>query len=66
MEYTKDITLGVHYEKGYNEKKKSWTSNIIYAVKKHKFIMATLISAIIFISIDVILITNFFKILNLM
>lgn len=66
MEYTKDMILGVRYEKGYNERKKGWTSSIANAIKNHKIMTMTVVSAVVFISIDVVLVTNFFRILSLM
>lgn len=66
MEYTKDMILGVRYEKDYDERKKSWTSSVANTIKNHKFITTAVVSAVIFISIDVVLITNFFRILNML
>lgn len=66
MEYTKDMILGVRYEKDYDERKKGWTSSFANTIKNHKFITTAVVSAVIFISIDVVLITNFFRILNML
>lgn len=67
MEYTKDLILNVRYDEVNNTirfKTKNRTSRFLQAVIKHKLITTAVISAIIFISIDVVLITNFFRILT--
>lgn len=66
MEYTKDVILGVRYEDGYKLKSGRWTSSLINAIKNHKIITMAVISAVVFISIDVVLVTNFFRVLSLM
>lgn len=65
MEYTKDIIFKVHY--GDVPKKSTegkWTSRFLQGVKRHKLIITTVFSAIVFICIDIVLITNFFRILT--
>ncbi len=69
MEYTKDMILSVNYsdvKRGYKVKGKRWTSNIMQAIRGHKFIIATVLSGIVFIAIDVVLINNFFRIYTLL
>ena len=68
MEYTKDMIL----ERRYNEVHKvvraggtSWKSRALKMVRSHKIATATVISAVIFVSIDMVLITNFIHILSL-
>lgn len=68
MEYTKDMILGVHYDevhKVVKPKRTSYKERILKKVKSHKIATTAVISAIIFISIDVVLITNFIHILSL-
>lgn len=62
MEYTKDMILNVRYVKA-NNLEKRWTSRFIQRLKKHKLAVSTIALATIFISIDAILIMNFFNIL---
>lgn len=67
MEYTKDIIFGVHYDEVNNtlkSVKQKRTSKFLQEVKKHKLIIATVFSAVVFICIDIVLITNFFRILT--
>lgn len=65
MEYTKDMIFNVCYSEVHNVKKeKKRTSKIWKAVKKHKIMTMITFAAIIFISIDAVLVTNFFKILT--
>ncbi len=66
MEYTKDMILIVHYGEvncKVNNLKKRWTSKVIQRLKKHKLAVSTIALVSVFISIDVILIMNFFNIL---
>lgn len=68
MEYTKDMILGVHYDevhKVIRTKGTSWKDRLLKVIKTHKFATTVVISAIIFISMDVVLITNFVHILSL-
>ncbi len=62
MEYTKDMILNVRYVKA-NNLEKRWTSKIIQRLKKHKLAVSTIALVSVFISIDAILIMNFFNIL---
>lgn len=68
MEYTKDMVLGKHYKevrKVIKTKGTSWKSRALKVIKAHKIATTAVISAIIFISIDIVLITNFIQILSL-
>lgn len=65
MEYTKDMILGVHYNDVNRVTKNKGTSRVLQAIRAHKIITATVLSAVVFISIDVVLITNFFRVLSL-
>lgn len=68
MEYTKDMILGVRYSDVHGVVKNratKWTSRVLQAIRNHKIITATVLSAVVFISIDVVLITNFFRVLSL-
>lgn len=68
MEYTKDMILGKHYKevhKVVRPKGTSWKSKLLKMMKIHKIATTAVISAIIFVSIDVVLITNFIQILSL-
>lgn len=65
MEYTKDIIFKVHYDDVHKKSVKGkWTSRVLQGVNKHKLIITTVFSAIVFICIDIVLITNFFRILT--
>lgn len=66
MEYTNDMVFSVSYGEVNslpNDKKR--TSKFLQIIKKHKIMVTALFSLIVFISIDVVLITNFFKILTM-
>lgn len=68
MEYTKDMILQVRYgeiNRTLKNKKEKRTSKFLEGIQKHKLITTVVISAVIFISIDAILITNFVHILSL-
>ncbi|MCI9087866.1 MAG: hypothetical protein HFJ32_04880 [Clostridia bacterium] len=68
MEYTKDMILQVRYgeiNRTLKNKKEKRTSKFLEGIQKHKLMTTAVISAIIFISIDVMLITNFMHILSL-
>lgn len=65
MEYTKDMILGVRYNEVNRATKNKGTSRVLQAIRDHKIITATVLSAVVFISIDVVLITNFFRVLSL-
>lgn len=68
MEYTKDMILQVRYgeiNRTLKNKKEKRTSKFLEGIQKHKLITTVVISAVIFISIDAILITNFIHILSL-
>ena len=67
MEYTKDIIFGVRYDEVHNTLKTvkpKRTSRFLQLVKRHKFVIVTVLSAMAFICIDAVLITNFFRILT--
>lgn len=69
MEYTKDIIFGVRYDEVSNTLKSvkpKRTSRLFKTIKRHKLIVATVLSAIVFICIDVVLITNLFRILTVL
>ncbi len=69
MEYTKDMILNVHYGEvncKVNNLKKRWTSKALEKLKKHRLAISTIAIVAIFISIDVILIMNFFHILTML
>lgn len=69
MEYTKDMILQVHYgeiNRTLKNKKEKRTSKFLEEIQKHKLITTAVIAAIVFISIDVILVSNFVRILSLM
>ncbi len=61
MEYTKDVVLSINY----SEDKKRWTSRLANVIKSHKIMTATVFSGIVFISVDVVLVSNFFRILTM-
>lgn len=68
MEYTKDMILGKHYKEVHQvirTKRTSWQSRLLKTIRMHKIATTAVISAIIFVSIDVVLITNFIHILSL-
>lgn len=68
MEYTKDMILGGHYgevHKVVRRKRTSWSDKILKAIKAHKIATTAVVSAVIFVSIDVVLISNFIQILSL-
>lgn len=68
MEYTKDMILQVRYgeiNRTLKNEREKRTSKFLEGIQKHKLITTAVISAIIFISIDVMLITNFMHILSL-
>ena len=68
MEYTKDVILGVQYGEVHKvaiPRGKSWKSKLLKAIKTHKIVTTAVVSAIVFVSIDVILVTNFIHILSL-
>lgn len=58
MEYTKDLILNVNYQEIKRHK------SIKRAILRHKIAIIFLASAILFISIDMMLIMNFIKILG--
>lgn len=67
MEYTKDMIFGIRYDEVHNTlktEKMKWTSRFAKLIKKHKIITMAIFSAIIFIGIDIVLLTNFFNILT--
>lgn len=68
MEYTKDMIFSVSYDEVNNvltnEKKR--TSIFFEGIRKHKIMVASVLSLIVFIAIDVALITNFLKILAML
>lgn len=69
MEYTKDVILGVRYgeiNRTLKNKKEKRTSKLLEGIQKHKILTAAVVSAIVFISIDMILVSNFVRILTLM
>ncbi len=68
MEYTKDMIFQVHYDEVNNvlTRGKKRTSSFVQLIKRHKFITTAVLSAIVFISIDVVLVTNFFRILTIL
>ncbi len=68
MEYTKDMILQVRYgeiNRTLKAKKAKRTSKLLERIQKHRLITAIVISAIMFISIDMVLVSNFIRILNL-
>lgn len=68
MEYTKDMILGGHYgevHKVVKSKGTSWKYRLLKIIKTHKIATTAVISAIVFISIDIVLISNFVQILSL-
>ena len=63
MEYTKDIIFGVRYDEVSNTLKSvkpKRTSRLFKTIKRHKLIVATVLSAIVFICIDIIIIIYFY------
>ena len=67
MEYTKDMILQVRYgeiNRTLKNKKEKRTSKFLEGIQKHKLMTTAVISAIIFISIDMILVSNFVRILS--
>ena len=68
MEYTKDMILQVRYgeiNRTLKNKKEKRTSKFLRGIQKHKLITMTVASAAIFISIDMILVANFVRILSI-
>lgn len=68
MEYTKDMILGKHYKevhKVIRTKGTSWKGRLLKTIRMHKIATTAVVSAVIFVSIDVVLITNFIHILSL-
>lgn len=68
MMYTKDVIIGKHYKEVHKvtrTKGTSWKEKLLKKIRKHKIATTAVASAIIFISIDVVLITNFIHILSL-
>lgn len=68
MEYTKDMILQVRYgeiNRAAKNKKMKWTSRFLEGIQNHKIITAAVVSAVGFISIDVMLIITFIHILSL-
>ena len=68
MEYTKDMILHVCYGEASHSsgsKKKKWTSRVLEKIKRRKWITTAILSAIVFISIDMVLVSNFVHILNM-
>ena len=68
MEYTKDVILGVRYgeiNRTIKSKKEKRTSKFLQGIQKHKLITTAVVSAIVFISIDMILVSNFVRILSI-
>ena len=62
MEYTKDLILKVHYQKGNNtlgEKIRKGTSHFLEKMKNHKIITSSIILAFILIIADMVLVINF-------
>lgn len=67
MEYTKDLILNIRYDESSNTlrlKTPKWTSKLIQEIKKHKLVVTTLAIFLIFVVIDVMLVTNFMHILT--
>ena len=68
MEYTKDMILQVRYgekRSTIKNKKEKRTSRLWEGIQKHKVLTATIISMLAFISIDIVLVSNFVRILSL-
>ena len=67
MEYVRDEIFNIRYNEQLNKlelKKESWTSKLKLIIKKHKFISITLITFIMFSSLNFIMICNFIKLLE--
>jgi len=67
MEYTKDLILNVRYDEVnniLNVKNPNFFKRVINKIKKNKIISISLITALIFITIDSILLLNFINILS--
>lgn len=67
MEYTKDMILQVRYgevNRTFKNKKEKRTSKFLKGIQKHKLITTAVVSAIVFISIDMVLVSNFVRILS--
>lgn len=64
MEYTKDLIFSVGYQTVKNGNKQKKTRSILHKVKKHKILTMILVSAFIFITLDVILVFNFIYLLG--
>ncbi len=68
MEYTKDMILQVRYgeiNQAKNSKMKGWISRALDKIGRHKFITTAILSAVVFIGIDMVLVMNFVHILNM-
>lgn len=67
MEYTKDVILGIRYDEVHNAIRadgKKRTSRLLQVIRRHKIMTTAVLSAIVFISVDVVLVTSFFRILT--
>ena len=67
MEYVRDEIFNIRYNEQLNKlelKKESWTSKLKSIIKNNKFITITLITFIMFSSLNFIMICNFIKLLE--
>lgn len=66
MEYTKDLILNIRYDESSNTlhlKASKWTSKLAEKIRKHRLVVTTLAIFLIFVVMDVMLVTNFMHIL---
>lgn len=69
MEYTKDVIFNVRYDEVHNVIKTGGNkkvNKVFQTLKRHKVMTMTTLAAIIFIGIDAVLVTNFFRILTVL
>ena len=67
MEYTKDLILNIRYDESSNTLNLGslkWTSKLIQKIKKHKLAVTTCAIFLTFVVADVMLVTNFMRILT--
>lgn len=65
MEYTKDIIIGIRYQKDvFLLKIKKWTSKIKTIILKNKIIVLTLILLSLLMIADFVLLNSFFELLT--
>lgn len=67
MEYAKDEVFQVKYSTGLNRikrKDETWTSRLVSGIKKHKLLTTIMLALLMFATINLIMISNFIKLLQ--